>query len=170
MKQVEGDIWDLHAFGYAIIVPTNIGWRRDGRAIFGRGIAEGCAERFPMTLERWGAICESTRERTTTYYDEEFNLFYFPVKPLNMQEPALSWKQKADYELIKQSLSNLLQLVDRKGIRHVVTPLVGCGNGGLAPKDIKPLLEKNLDDRFTLIRPCFAFSTSKQETSGLSQT
>lgn len=155
MRQVEGNIWDLHELGYPIVVPTNIGWRQDGTAIFGRGIAETCVERFPYVQTRWGAVCQATKQHTTTMYDEEYSLFYFPVKRLNEESPHMSWKQGADYNLIRRSLAALIMLVDKHGLRDVVTPLVGCGNGGLAPKDIKPLLMQNLDDRFILIRPTF---------------
>lgn len=170
MKHLEGNIWHLHDFGYPIVVPTNIGWKANGNAVFGRGIASECAKRFPESVSRWGALCQTFEDKTTTFYDEKFNLFYMPVKPLNREAPHMSWKSDAQVELIKHSLASFIILVDQNKLKQVVTPLVGCGNGGLAPKDIKPLMEKNLDDRFFLIRPCFASYASSPKTSAPSKT
>lgn len=56
---------------------------------------------------------------------------------------------KADIQLIEKSLIQLVELTNRKPEWKVILiPRVGCGAGELDYKDIKPLMEKYLDDRF----------------------
>ena len=72
----------------------------------------------------------------------------FPVKP-QASNPALSWKQSAGLELIARSTLYLVEHTPPSA--DIWLPLVGCGNGGLDPADVLPVLDRYLDDRFTLV-------------------
>lgn len=153
MKLIRGDIWELYDFGYPIVIPVNVGWTKEGHSVMGRGVAADCAKRMPDSKARWGALCMEYKERVTTCYDDKLNLFYFPTKPLNVEAPHLSWQGKATVDTVKRSLAGLIVAAKEAKIENIVIPLVGCGNGGLAPKVIRKLMLANLDDRFTLIEP-----------------
>ncbi len=151
MKTLKGDIWDLHAFGYPIVIPVNIGYKGDGTAVMGRGVALQASDRYPEVKERWGNVCQALDGNVTTMYDEEMNFIYFPTKPLNRAEPHMSWKGKATMDTVKKSLGALLHVVKQHDILECMMPLVGCGNGGLSKRLVKKLMEQNLDDKFTLV-------------------
>ncbi len=73
----------------------------------------------------------------------------FPVKPLDALEPNMSWRQEANLTLIERSANQLAHL---PGEDPVAVPLVGCGNGGLDPADVRPILDLKLKgDRFVLV-------------------
>lgn len=42
-------------------------------------------------------------------------------------------------------------MADKFGYSEVVLPRPGAGNGGLEWKDVRPILEEILDDRFTIL-------------------
>ena len=68
----------------------------------------------------------------------------FPVKH--------HFKEMADLALIKKSCEELVRLVDSLGWQKVVLVKPGCGCGKLDwETQVKPLLEKELDDRFEVI-------------------
>ncbi|WP_275451504.1 macro domain-containing protein [Geobacter anodireducens] len=52
---------------------------------------------------------------------------------------------------IRRSAAELRALADREGWTRVIVPRPGCGGGGLAWQDVRPLLADILDDRFTMI-------------------
>ncbi len=50
MLETIGDIWKYADQGDVIVITTNGSLTRDGRAIFGRGVARQAALRFPDLL------------------------------------------------------------------------------------------------------------------------
>jgi hypothetical protein len=74
-------------------------------------------------------------------------LIFFPVKPLlDFANPERSWDQKARLDVIRVSLT---QLTRHRG--PIALGFPGCGNGGLEPVEVLPLLQLFLpDDRFTV--------------------
>ena len=59
------------------------------------------------------------------------------------------YKLDSNIKLIERSLEQLVKLADNNPQwKIILVPRVGCGAGELDYKDIKPLMEKYLDDRF----------------------
>lgn len=146
MKEATGNIWDWAAKGYLIVIPTNIGWtKREGYNVMGRGLAHQAAQRYPGLDAWYGHWCRSLGAATgLTRYE---SLLLFPVKPLR-DPPWLSWQQRASLELIERSAEQLAQRIE-----PVVLPLVGCGNGGLKPEAVLPILQRWLTGgNFVLVR------------------
>lgn len=150
-----GDIWRFSPWCW-IVIPTNLGFRADGSNVMGAGLAKQAEKLYPGLAWSYGQSCrEWAREGgihgiwTSTAFSR---LALFPVKPLNIEKPHLSWKQNASLELIDQSAWKLSRMF---GDNHqVAVPLVGCGNGKLDEKDVLPILRKHLtSDRFILVRP-----------------
>lgn len=155
MLYAKGDLWD-YAPTHWLVIPTNIGWTRDGRNVMGRGVAKQAAERVPALAQWYGELCRRRGAATAVAFnrwtisaDEVYKLLLFPVKPLNLAAPWLSWQNRADLELIKRS-TKLLSLAGTM-LTPVALPLVGCGNGGLVQEDVLPILAAQLDDTFTLV-------------------
>lgn len=150
MIRVRGNVWRISKAEDDIVIPTNIGWRTNGKNVMGRGLAKDASLYYPHLPEWYGGKCyEHGSDTPVLRYGP---LLLFPVKPLNTSQPYLSWQQPASLDLIARSLFQLAEIPPRDtGL--VFVPLVGCGNGQLDPADVAPMIEAALghDDRFILV-------------------
>lgn len=140
MLEAVGDIWEYAGRGDTIVITTNGSLTRDGRAVFGRGVAKQAAIRYPWLAEKMGRLLA---ERGNRVFDLGCGIFTFPVE-------ETAWSQP-DLRIIARSAAELRLLADHAGQRLVVVPRPGCGGGGLAWQDVKPLLEAWFDERFLVI-------------------
>jgi hypothetical protein len=147
MKRAYGNIWDL-ADSHWIVIPTNGGWRADGTNVMGRGLALQAANRFPEIPGVYGRVCRENQGTCFMVYGER-QLIFFPVKPLRIDAPHLSWRQPADLRCIKASCENLVEWIEMEKPLEIenppliAMPMVGCGNGGLEPQVVLPILEEH---------------------------
>lgn len=154
MKLHIGNIWDL-PLKYWLVIPTNLGWKKDGTNPMGKGLAKQATERYTNLPREYGIWCQrysvSKGELLVNYLPkdrEKHNLILFPTKPLNVQRPYASWQSKASRSLIEQGLQQLATYT-----MHIAIPILGCGEGGLKEEEILPLLEKYLvGENFLLVR------------------
>ena len=139
MLEIVGDIWDFTELG-AIVITTNGSLTRNRRAIFGRGVARQAALRFPLLADKLGRLLE---ERGNHVFDLGFGIVTFPVEETPWSLP--------DLRIIARSAGELRVLADRSGWQRIFVPRPGCGGGGLAWKEVQPLLLPWFDERFTVI-------------------
>ena len=140
MKEVKGDIWDYHKQGKYIVIPTNGTVKINGEAVMGRGLALQAKLKFPCiprTIGKYLGILG-----TVPIVFQDIKVLTFPVK--------YNWFEKADVTLIEESCKHLVYMWYHCK-EEVYLPRVGCGNGRLDWKDVKPILEKYLDDRFIIV-------------------
>lgn len=139
------NIFDLpRSASDAVCVTTNGMVKRSGYAVMGKGIALECDNRYHVSyklaqhLKRHG-----NRPCDLGQYDSsQFHLVSFPTKN--------DWRNKSDIKLIKQSAEFLKDICDKQGIQTCYLPPLGCG--GLDwEKDVKPVVENILDDRFVIV-------------------
>lgn len=152
MLEMKGDIW-AWADDSLVVVPTNVGWRFDGKNVMGAGVAKQAAAKYAGLAVWYGSVCRAFRENTPVVRYFRSAVLCFPVKPM-ASDPSLSWRQKADLELIARSTRQLAKWQGMMGWEgRVVLPVVGCGNGGLEEAAVMPILRRWLqDDRFVLVR------------------
>jgi len=177
-----GDIWHVATRQDVVVIPVNLGWRGDGRAVMGAGIARQAAARFPGLAAAYGAELRghywarlvgriggtpagrapdlALVEPMGPIYKPVTRLckglVLFPVKPLNPLEPWRSWMSPASLELIQRGLPTLraagLQWAEDSRALTLL-PLIGCGHGGLDPAVVVPMLESELlEDCFVLVK------------------
>lgn len=139
MNETAGDIWKFAATG-VIVITTNGSVTRDGRAIFGRGVARQAAFRFPEIAENLGRLLA---QQGNHVFDLGNGIVSFPVEETPWSLP--------DLRIIARSAEELRQLADRSGWGQIVVPRPGCGGGGLAWEEVRPLLETCFDNRFLVI-------------------
>lgn len=139
MLETVGDIWEYTATG-VVVITTNGSLTRDGRAVFGRGVAKQAALRFPGLAENLGRLLA---EQGNHVFDLGCGIANFPVE-------ETAWSQP-DLRIIARSAGELRLLADRSGWEQVVVPRPGCGGGGLLWKEVRPLLESCFDQRFIVI-------------------
>ena len=148
MRVRYGDIWERFPTEF-VVVPANIGWRKTGANVMGRGMAKQAAERFPELPEWWGYYCRTMGADTPVMLHPQHRVIMFPTKPLDEEQPHLSWRQDSDLKLIWRSAAQLAAVVTMEGIS---LPMVGCGNGRLTPELVLPILRTFLShDRFQLV-------------------
>ena len=157
----KGDVWVLGKNSW-IVIPTNIGWKKDGSNVMGRGLAKQAAIRFPKFPYWYGAVCRKYAENSIWPLDfypilkiegsiindkyTFLGLIPFPVKKLNRTQPHYSWSNPADLETIAISVKVFMQKHQKYvGKAAVYFPLIGCGNGGLDWKDVKPITQPILN-------------------------
>jgi len=140
MREVTGDIWDYHNQGHWIVITTNGTVRKDGACVMGRGVALQAKGRFPQMPYRLGDCIKKFGNHLTL--QPYCCIFTFPVKH--------NWWEKADLSLIERSCKELFDACSPfKPPFYLVRP--GCGNGQLGWENVKPILEKYLDDRFIVV-------------------
>ncbi len=129
----------------AIVIPTNGDINRQGKAVMGRGLALQAARRYPLLPKVFADLLRDNGNHVLDVYQPRHmpTILTFPVKH--------HWHHIAELELIERSAQELVVKTNRLGYRRVSLPRVGCGNGALAWKDVRPILEQYLDDRFILV-------------------
>lgn len=113
--------------------------RRDGAIVMGRGAARQVRDAYPGVDRRFGALMEPGRRLVWLELAPRQHLGWLQVKH--------HWRDAADLELIRDSLSRLAALCRARPrvTFHLNAP--GCGNGGLDwERDIEPLCEELLPD------------------------
>lgn len=144
MKEVKGNIWDFYYQGYWIGITTNGVIKNNGEAVMGKGLAKEAKKLFPDLpselaehLKRFG---------NTMAVFPNYNLICIPTKN--------DWKNTGDLELIEYSCEQLKELFEVNLTylpNEFYIPRLGCGNGGLNWEDVKPIMEKYLNDRFIVV-------------------
>lgn len=139
MHEITGNIWDH--WGQAIIViTTNCGVDRCGRAVIGRGCARQALAYYPDLAEHLGRLLQQGGARV---HDLGNALVSFPVEDTAWSLPDLS--------LIRKSAQQLRELADEKHWTKIFVPRPGCGGGGLDWQSVRPILQEYFDERFHVI-------------------
>lgn len=146
MISTRGDLFS-YADSHWLVVPTNIGYKSDGTNPMGVGVAKEAARRWP-DLPRWyGRICQKHGAGTGVVEYTDGRFYLVPTKRFNDKSPHLSWKSQSDLWLIAKGVRQLAEMA----AGPTALPLLGCGAGGLHKKEVLPILEQYLDDRFLLV-------------------
>jgi len=139
MLEIVGDIW-AYAGTAVLVITTNGSLTRDGRAVMGRGVAQQAADRYPRLAEIIGGMLA---EQGNHVFDLGGGIVSFPVEETAWSLP--------DLKLISRSARELRHLADHNGWARIVVPRPGCGGGGQVWQEVRPLLARWFDERFTII-------------------
>ena len=140
MREAIADLWELHSAGAVVAVTTHGLVGRDGLARLGRGCARQAGERFPWFAARLGAKIAAGGNHV---FQLDERLVSFPVEHHPLENP--------DLRLIARSAAELAELATVEGWARVALPRPGCGGGGLAWPEVRPVIAPFLDDRFTVV-------------------
>jgi O-acetyl-ADP-ribose deacetylase (regulator of RNase III)/uncharacterized protein YwgA len=137
--------------------------------VMGKGVALEFKRRWPENYEEYRELCQRKAlrpgkvfvHRNSDMLDRENwdFLINFPTKD--------HWKQKSKIEYVDKGLDDFLVKVRNLGIRSVVLPPLGCGNGGLDWTDVKALIMRKLssvdDVEFFIFEPAEKTSVATPE-------
>ncbi len=116
---------------------TNGNVKKNGEAVMGKGIALEADRFFPDLKHRLAREIKTNGNKVVFFHD--IRITCLPTKN--------NWWEKSDIGLIESGVKYL----SKQCISKTYLPYPGCGNGGLNRKDVKPILEKYLDDRFVIV-------------------
>lgn len=143
-----------------IVIPTNmtLSQMESGHAVMGAGLAKQARDVFP-TLPR--LLAERMRR------DGPEHIYAFEYGPVSMicLPTKRHWSEPSDIVLIAKMLHELVALVRAMGWKDVGVPRLGCGLGGLQwYGQVKDLMERLLDDRYTVYHPSYVEEPSDDRT------
>lgn len=128
---IEGDIFNSSAQVIVNAVNT-VG-------VMGKGIALSFKNRYPDMLKKYVEVCKKkqlTIGKLMLVYEPDHWILLFPTKE--------NWRDPSQLSYIEKGLIKFVNTYADKNIRSIAFPKIGCGNGGLSWKDVKPLMEKYL--------------------------
>jgi O-acetyl-ADP-ribose deacetylase (regulator of RNase III) len=107
--------------------------------VMGKGIALEFKKRFPAMYRDYVVKCASGQMKIGQpwlWEDDKVQILNFPTKR--------HWRSKSSVADIEAGLEWLAANYGELGIYTIAVPALGCGQGGLAWKDVKPMMEKHL--------------------------
>lgn len=107
----------------------------------GKGIAYQFKKRFPENNKAYIQACKSNDigiGKVFPFKEDGKIIINFPTKD--------RWREKTKISYIEEGLESLKHLITDKGISSVAIPPLGCGNGGLEWREVKPLIEERLKE------------------------
>lgn len=115
--------------------------------VMGKGLALQFKNKFPDYFDYYKEQCKVGRVRIGSVniyrrnrhikFGKEF-IVSFPTK--------YHWKEKSKLENLEKSLSALKNFCLGFKIETIAIPKLGCGEGGLDWKDVKPIIENEFKD------------------------
>ena len=106
----------------------------------GKGIALQFKQAWPDNFEAYARASKAGEIRPGRMFTWETGRMINPKLIINFPTKR-HWRGKSRFEDIKSGLRALIGEVRRRGIRSIAVPPLGCGNGGLNWKDVRPLIE-----------------------------
>lgn len=114
--------------------------------VMGKGVALEFKRRWPENFRAYKRLCDAGRLAPGNVFifelgdllrgaDRQF-LINFPTKQ--------HWKAKSKIEYVETGLDDLARKIRELGIRSLVMPPLGCGNGGLDWEEVRPIIEEKL--------------------------
>lgn len=109
--------------------------------VMGKGIALMFKERFAGNYRVYRQSCRDHQLHTGKMLVVPTNELEGPRWVINFPTKQ-DWRQPSRLEWIKDGLQDLVRVLREQGIRSVALPPLGCGNGGLDWKRVRPLIEE----------------------------
>lgn len=130
---LQGDL--LQSDAAALVNPVNC------VGVMGAGLALDFKARFPSMFERYRDECRRnliTLGKMHVYKASKHLIINFPTKR--------HWREGSSIGAIKDGLVDLVRVVREREIPSVAIPQLGCGLGGLAWEDVRPLIAEAFAD------------------------
>jgi O-acetyl-ADP-ribose deacetylase (regulator of RNase III) len=114
------------------------------RGIMGKGVALQFKQAFPDNYERYRKACQRGEVRLGHMFVVETGrlrprlIINFPTKN--------HWRSRSKLPDIERGLEALQVVIRESNVESIALPALGCGNGGLAWDDVRPLIEEYLGD------------------------
>jgi O-acetyl-ADP-ribose deacetylase (regulator of RNase III) len=109
--------------------------------VMGAGVALRVKQAYPEVYVRYRAACQAGEVQPGRMLVVPTNRLGNPRYIINFPTKR-HWRQPSRLEDIRAGLPALIETVKELGLRSVAVPALGCGNGGLDWKTVRPLIEE----------------------------
>jgi O-acetyl-ADP-ribose deacetylase (regulator of RNase III) len=109
--------------------------------VMGKGIALQFKQAYPENFREYERACRAAEVQVGRMFVHSTSELLNPRYIINFPTKR-HWKGKSRLADIQVGLSALVEEVSRLGIRSIAVPPLGCGNGGLAWSEVRPLIER----------------------------
>ena len=140
MREDKINLWEYPAD--ARVITTNGFVKNNGEVVMGRGCAREAVRKYPRLPLLLGDSLKASGNKTFHFWLKD-HILTMPVKHY--------WWEEADMDLIKKSANELIAIANSWEFEVVAMPRPGCGNGKLDWKEVGPMLNEILDDRFVAL-------------------
>lgn len=109
--------------------------------VMGKGIALEFKKCYPDMFQAYRDICDKRKLKIGSLmlcYEPDHWILLFPTKE--------HWRNPSRLEYIEAGLAKFCRTYAEKGITSVAFPRLGCGNGELDWSEVRPIMEKYLQD------------------------
>lgn len=107
--------------------------------VMGKGLAKAFRDREPEMFKRYKSVCDEKLlepGKLWLWRGTKSWVLNFPTK--------IHWRNPSKIEWVEAGLEKFVGAYKEQEIREVSFPRLGCGNGGLAWQDVRPLMEDYL--------------------------
>lgn len=111
--------------------------------VMGKGVALMFKEAFPENFRRYAAAVEEGEVQTGRMFVSERPALRGPKWIINFPTKQ-HWRGKSKIEWIDAGLDDLVRVIHAREIRSIAIPPLGCGQGGLEWREVRPLIEGKL--------------------------
>ncbi len=112
------------------------------KGIMGKGIALQFRQAFPEMFKAYAKSCKEEQvELGKMDVHDLGGLVGGPRWIVNFPTKG-HWKSKSRMEDVKSGLEDLIEVVRKLGIKSIAVPPLGCGNGGLPWREVRPVIEE----------------------------
>lgn len=111
--------------------------------VMGKGVALQFKELFPLNYKLYKKACESGEVKLGKMFVTEPGQLTGAKYIINFPTKA-DWRSYSKLHHIAEGLDDLIKVIHEKRIKSIAVPPLGCGNGGLDWKDVKPLIVSKL--------------------------
>jgi O-acetyl-ADP-ribose deacetylase (regulator of RNase III) len=108
--------------------------------VMGKGLALQFRKRWPENFAAYKIACDSGELQIGTVHIHKLALPGRPSFIINLPT-KVHWRDPSELDGVGRGVVSLARLLSDVGIRSVAIPALGCGLGGLAWVDVRPLLE-----------------------------
>ncbi len=111
--------------------------------IMGKGVALQFKEHFLLNYKLYKKACEAGEVKLGKMFVTETGQLTGVRYIINFPTKA-DWRGFSKLSNIADGLDDLVRVIKEKKIKSIALPPLGCGNGGLDWKDVKPLIVSKL--------------------------
>jgi O-acetyl-ADP-ribose deacetylase (regulator of RNase III) len=112
--------------------------------VMGKGIALQFKNMFPNNFKIYAKACKNNEVEPGKLLVTEEETMLKGKKIIINFPTKTDWRKPSEYSYIEQGLTDLVRIVNDRGIKSIAIPPLGSGNGGLDWNKVKVLLNKAL--------------------------
>jgi O-acetyl-ADP-ribose deacetylase (regulator of RNase III) len=133
--------------------------------VMGKGIALQFKQAFPENFKQYAKACKENKVVPGEMFVVPIESLFDPTRYIINFPTKRHWKGASKIEDIESGLHALVDVLQKYNIQSVAVPALGCGNGGLDWRDVRPMVEEAAsqlsDTRFVVYPPSNHISADK---------